>query len=208
MVKTASAGTFSVWMSGVEATLAARDRGDAGARSGQHAHAERAQQQAAARDERLPAVADGGSRGAAAGGGAAGDPDAAQARRAGERGGGWRRLRRCRHRGARDPGRPRAGRAPACAARCVPPGCPPCLPSGVRKPCVGTCFSPSHVRKRCDRRYAGVRRRRARGRAGCAARLLVRVAREGWRPAPPCGVLWVAMAVIMSFRLQARGGLT
>mgnify|MGYP002660496152 CR=1 FL=1 len=46
------------------------------------------------------------------------------------------------------------------------------------------------------------------GRAGRAARLLVWVAREGWRPAPPCGVLWVAMAVIMSFRLQARGGLT
>ena len=68
--------------------LAARDRGDAGARSRQHAYAECAQQQAAARDERLPAVADGRPWGAAAGGGAAGDPDAAQARRAGERGGG------------------------------------------------------------------------------------------------------------------------
>ena len=67
--------------------LAARDRGGACAGGRQHAHAERAQQKPAARDERLGAVADGGPWGAAAGGGAAGDADAAQARRAGERGG-------------------------------------------------------------------------------------------------------------------------
>ena len=48
---------------------------------------------------------------------------------------GWRRLRRCRYRGARPAAARWARTCVRCAVRAA--GCPPCLPSGVQKPCAG-----------------------------------------------------------------------